>query len=60
MEPTNADLIVDPDVPLVEALKKINDSDLGRLLVMRNGRMVGILTKSGLNRFLEIRRILRV
>lgn len=60
MEPVNPDLIVDPDVTLVDALKKINDSDLGRLLVMRNGRMVGILTKSGLNRFLEIRRILRV
>jgi len=59
MEPINPDLVVEPDLPLIDALKKIGDSDLGRLLVIQNKQMVGLITKSGLNRFLEIRSILR-
>lgn len=49
---------VSPDVPLTEALKKLEDTTGGRLLVTRGGDLLGILTKGGLARFVEIRRLL--
>jgi CBS domain-containing protein len=49
---------VSPDVPLTEALKKLENTSAGRLLVTRGDELLGILTKGGLARFVEIRRLL--
>jgi len=42
----------------VDALQKMSQEGLGRLLVMDGDRMVGMITKTGLLRFLEIKGIL--
>jgi Zn-dependent protease/CBS domain-containing protein len=50
---------VAPEVPLSDALKKLARAPAGRLLVRdASGRLQGMLTKEGLARFLEIRRVL--
>jgi Zn-dependent protease/predicted transcriptional regulator len=56
--PLSDALQVAPDLPLSNALKKLSAAPGGRLLVMRNGELVGLLTKEGLTRFVEIRRVL--
>jgi Zn-dependent protease/predicted transcriptional regulator len=58
MTPIDNNMVVSPEVSLAEALKIMSQTDMGRLLVMREGRMVGIITKTGLLRLLEIKQIL--
>lgn len=59
LRPLDDGLVVAPDAPLIEALKKMAPAEVGRLIVLEGGRMVGLITKTGLVRFLEMRRILR-
>ena len=48
-----------PGEPLSQALARLAGAPTGRLLVRDpNGRLTGLLTKEGLARFLEIRRVL--
>lgn len=49
-----------PDLSLAEALRQMAIQGTGRLLVMEGDRLVGILTKAGLSRLLEVKRILEV
>jgi Zn-dependent protease/predicted transcriptional regulator len=58
MAPLNRQLTISPETPLSEALRKMSDANLGRLLVMDDDRMLGMLTHTGLLRFLEIKRAL--
>ena len=58
MTPIGPDLVVEPELPLSEALKRLALADAGRLLLIRDHRLVGMLTKSGLVRFVELRRVL--
>jgi CBS domain-containing protein len=58
MSPLNEGLEIDPNASLVDALKKMTQQGTGRLLVMEGARMVGMITKTGLLRFLEIKRVL--
>ena len=47
-----------PDAPLVDALRRMSASGVGRLLVLEHGELVGMITKEGLLRFVEARRVL--
>jgi len=58
MRRVGPDTTVAPDTPLTDALRKLSASGPGRLLVMRDGRLVGLLSKEGLARFVEIRHVL--
>ena len=58
MTPISPELVVEPETPLGDALKQLALTDSGRLLVVRQGALVGMLTKSGLLRFIELRRVL--
>jgi len=58
MTPADASARVAPDVPLNEAFRKLSQAPGGRLLVMRGEELVGLLTKGGLARFVEIRGVL--
>ncbi len=58
MTPLSPQLVVSPETPLSEALRQLALADSGRLLVVQDGRLVGMLTKSGLLRFIELRRVL--
>lgn len=49
---------VSPETALSDALKKLGHAPGGRLLVMENDRLVGLLTKEGLVRFVQIRQVL--
>jgi Zn-dependent protease/predicted transcriptional regulator len=58
MLPMDSNLSVDPKASLVDALQKMMQMDMGRLIVLDGDKMIGMITKTGLVRFLEIRRIL--
>lgn len=50
--------MVSPDISLADAMKKMVMEGQERLIVMRDDTMIGLITKTGLLRFLEMRRIL--
>ena len=53
---TGAPLIsVEPDADLQTALRLMGERDLNQLPVMRNGELAGLLTRSGVIRFLQFR-----
>jgi Zn-dependent protease/predicted transcriptional regulator len=58
MQPYNEDIIISPDISLVIAMRKMVTENTARLLVMENDQLLGMITKTGLLRFLEIRNIL--
>jgi Zn-dependent protease/predicted transcriptional regulator len=58
MEPLSDDLLISPQVSLTEALRKTGQTEAGRLVVMQGGKMVGLISKTGLLRYLEMKRIL--
>lgn len=51
-------LQVGPDTPLSEALGKMTRESVGRLIVLRDNHMIGLITRTGLLRFLEVKRAL--
>ena len=57
MTPINDDVIISAETPLSQAFARMRQQD-GRLLVMAGGRFLGLITKNGLMRFLEIKRVL--
>ena len=58
MAPINAAMTILPETSLIEALKKMSQEKVTRLLVMRGDQMMGMITQTGLLRFLEIKRAL--
>lgn len=58
MTPLGPEVEVEPGDSLVDALKRMTDTGVGRLLVTRGGTFVGMITKSGLLRYLEIKQVL--
>jgi CBS domain-containing protein len=46
---------VDPDDPASEALIKISKYDVGRLPVVKDGKLIGIITRSDLMRAVRTR-----
>lgn len=59
MTPLHNELKISPDTSLVEALKRMTETNQGRLIVMRNGDMVGMITQNGLLRFMQVQQELR-
>lgn len=57
--PLSDEIRVSPELPLSDALKKLQAAPSGRLLVLEHGELVGLLTKEGLARFIEIRHVLQ-
>ncbi|MDA8168152.1 MAG: site-2 protease family protein [Nitrospiraceae bacterium] len=58
MEPLSAKVAIPPETPLSEALAKMKREGVGRLLIMRDGQLIGMVTKDGLMRFIEIKQVL--
>lgn len=58
MTPISQDITVSEDDSLLEALNKMSATGASRLLVLRAGKVTGMVTKTGLMRFLEIKKIL--
>jgi predicted transcriptional regulator len=56
--PRSAQMMITPGITLEEALKKMTVENLDRLLVMQQEEMVGVITRSTLMRFVEMKQIL--
>jgi CBS domain-containing protein len=46
---------IDPDAPISEAVKRMVEKDIGSLVVMREGRMVGFITERDIMRGMHAR-----
>jgi Zn-dependent protease/CBS domain-containing protein len=58
MQPISDALCVDSSLPLSDAFRRLAAAPGGRLLVMRDGQLEGLLTKQALARFIEIQGVL--
>ncbi|MFZ2088694.1 MAG: site-2 protease family protein [Desulfobaccales bacterium] len=58
MTPLTEDLVIDPQTSLAEALMKMSREEQDRLLVLKEGRLAGLVTKTGLLRFVQIKQVL--
>ncbi|MGE3538547.1 MAG: CBS domain-containing protein, partial [Candidatus Tectimicrobiota bacterium] len=58
LHPLDEHVTIPPQAPLSEALQKMAREDTGRLLVMQDARLQGMITRTGLLRFLELRHAL--
>lgn len=59
MVPMSEKLVISPEASLAEALQKMMHEEVGRLIVMHNGKMAGLITHTGILRFLEVKRTLQ-
>lgn len=50
-----AEFDIGADAAVSEALQKMGEQEIGRLLVLHDGRLVGLITRSGIARFVEFR-----
>jgi Zn-dependent protease/predicted transcriptional regulator len=55
MIPISSELTINPEESALEAFTKISKGNIGRLLVMEEDKLVGILSKTDLIRFLQIK-----
>jgi predicted transcriptional regulator len=55
MEPLSERLIIAPEEDVSIAFQRMAVEELGRLVVMERGRMLGLVTKTGLSRFLQMK-----
>ena len=46
---------IPPQVSAMDAVHKMNEAKSGRLVVVDNGKLVGLITNSGVMRFMQIR-----
>lgn len=59
MIPLGDQIRITPDASLAEALQKMAHEETGRLIVMQNGKMAGLLTHTGVLRVLDVRQVLQ-
>jgi Zn-dependent protease/CBS domain-containing protein len=58
MVPIGDNLVIEENVSLADALRQMTQTDQDRLLVMQAGQMTGLITKSTLLRFVQVKQIL--
>lgn len=58
MVPSGEPLVISADLSLADALRQMTREEQDRLLVMEQDRLVGLITKSSLLRFVQVKRIL--
>ena len=55
MRPLDEAIEVAASATISEALRRMVESDVGRLLVMEQGRLAGLITRSGVARFVQLK-----
>jgi Zn-dependent protease/CBS domain-containing protein len=55
MRPLTDAIVIEPDTPLPAAIARMAEAGTARLLVMHDGRLVGLLTMNGVIRRLKVR-----
>jgi Zn-dependent protease/CBS domain-containing protein len=58
MTPLQDDMLIERQVSLAEALMKMTRQDQDRLLVLEGERLAGLVTKTGLLRFVQLKQVL--
>jgi Zn-dependent protease len=58
MRPLDSSLVISKEAPLLQALERLSAPRAGRLLILEDGTLAGMITKTGLVRLLEMRQIL--
>ncbi|NOY11070.1 MAG: CBS domain-containing protein [Archaeoglobi archaeon] len=53
-------IVLSPDDPATEAFRIMNETGVGRIPVVEDGRVVGIVSKTDLVRLMQIQEVLRV
>jgi CBS domain-containing protein len=55
MVPLESKLRISADAPVSAAMHQMADADAGRLLVMEGDRMLGLITRSAIARFVQVK-----
>jgi predicted transcriptional regulator len=55
MVPIGRNITISPDASIADALHQMADADAGRLLVMDEDRLLGLITRSTIARFVQMR-----
>src|SRR5262249_2896581 len=55
MRPAGAAVSVAASAPLGEALRRMGEADVGRLLVTDGGHIIGLITRTGIMRFIQLK-----
>jgi CBS domain-containing protein len=58
MQPLNESNTIEESATVADALRKMTEADIGRLLVIDNDRLIGMVTRSGIARFVHFRSLL--
>lgn len=58
MQPLNESNTIEESASVADALRKMTEADIGRLLVTDNGSLIGMITRSGIARFIHFRSLL--
>jgi CBS domain-containing protein len=59
MEPRKDDMEVTPSTSAITALEQMLQEGRSRLAVVQDGLLVGLVTRSGIGRFLQLRGVRR-
>ena len=55
MRPLDPSIEIDPSASALAAMHKMNDASSGRLIVLVDGKFVGLITLSGITRFVQMK-----
>lgn len=55
MQPSDDEMVVSPDVPVIQALEKMMSVGAERLIVVQDGVLLGLLTRASIGNFIEQR-----
>ena len=55
MQTSNDEMVVPPDVPVIQALEKMISFGAERLIVVQDGELLGLLTRASIGNFIEPR-----
>ncbi len=55
MRPASSTLVVESDVPIIDAVEQMGRGGWDRLVVLQDGQIVGLVTHSAIVRFLQLR-----
>ena len=55
MHPLDDTLRIPPTATVSEALRRMVEADMGRLLVMDDGQFLGLITRTGITRYVQLK-----
>ena len=55
LRPLEPAIQIDPRATAMDALRKMNEANSGRLVVVDDGKLVGLITRTGILRFVQMK-----